>query len=106
VQVREIGDLIDEERATGTTRVRPAVHARREHEMVEDQLPAAFEQIEQRCFAVRPFEHVGLVDLHHRHAPTLGRKRVVLPGERLFFGKQLLSGGLPLTLGDDTRKCH
>src|SRR5262245_10436925 len=47
VQMREIDDLIDEERATGTTRVRPPVHARGEHEVVEDQLPPPFKQIEQ-----------------------------------------------------------
>jgi hypothetical protein len=55
--------------------------------VIDDQLSAAVEQIYQRCFAVRPFEHVGLVNLHHRHPPTFGRERVVLPGERFFFGE-------------------
>src|SRR5262249_24881580 len=56
-------------------------------------------EIERRYCAVRPFKYVGLVDLHHRHPPALGRERVVLPGKRLFFREQLLSSGLPQTLG-------
>jgi hypothetical protein len=55
---------------------RRGVHAQHEG-AVDDQLAAAFEQIEQARLAIRPLEYIGLVDFHPRHAPTLGGQRVV-----------------------------
>src|SRR6202008_23626 len=46
-QMREIPDLVGEERTARTAGLRPAVHARREHEVIQQQLAPAIEQIEQ-----------------------------------------------------------
>jgi hypothetical protein len=47
MQVSEVADVVDNERTTWTTRLRPTVHAGGKHEMVEDELSAAIEQIDQ-----------------------------------------------------------
>src|SRR5437762_12056007 len=49
-----------------------------EHEMINDQLTAPVEKIGQGFLAIRPFEYVILVDLHHREAPSGGAERIAL----------------------------
>jgi hypothetical protein len=56
-----LGHLVGAGRAA-----RASVFPRRiEHEVANDQLPSTLEQVEQAGLAVRSFEHIVLVDLHH-----------------------------------------
>ena len=74
--------------------------------MVDDQLRAALEQVEQRQRAARAFELVGLCDLDHRQLTTLGVEPVALAGEVLLLLQQVAPGGGPLVLRDDLRQAH
>jgi hypothetical protein len=73
------------------------------HVLVDDQLLAALEQVEQRGRPVRSDDGGPGVDLGHRQ-PTPGRRdRVALVGVRLLAYQQLVAGGLPRLLADDGR---
>jgi hypothetical protein len=67
-----------------------------EHEVPDDQLAAAFEQVEQRRVAIGPLEHVLLLDRDHRQHAALGVQRVAAAGQLLLLGQQLHAGGQPL----------
>jgi len=67
-----------------------------EHEMPDDQLTPATEQIEQGRLSLWALEEVFLLDPHHRQPASLGIERVPLPGEFLFLGQECLAGGEPL----------
>src|SRR6266545_5416329 len=60
IGVGEVADLVDEHRAA----VAANVMVRAEHEVVEEQLPAALEEVEQRGLARRPIEDVVLLDVN------------------------------------------
>ena len=76
-----MADLVDEHGAAVAARllVRP------EHEVVEKQLPAALEEVEQGCLAGRAVEHVVAVDPNPRQPATLGGERVACPGGLLLL---------------------
>ena len=80
-----------------------AVHARREHEVVEDQLAPALEHVDQPQLVRRAPEDVVLVDPHPGQAPALGGEGIVLAGEPLLLLAYLLKRLLPVGLGDDVR---
>ena len=63
--------------------------------MVEDELSAAIEQIDQPRLAVRTLEDVALVDLDHGEPTALGRERVSCARMRLLLAEQLVASGLP-----------
>src|SRR5689334_6126255 len=98
----QVTDLVDEHRAA----VAAGVFVRAEHEVVEEQLPARIEEVEQARLPVRPVENVVLVDPDHRQPATLGRERVSCPGGVLFLGKERFPRCLPFLLGDDRGKVH
>src|SRR5207244_10553359 len=75
-------------------------------EVIEEQLPAPLEQVEQAGLAVRAVEGVVLVDPDHRQSATLGGEGVACTGGFLFFGKQRVPGCLPLRRGDDRGTVH
>ena len=75
--------------------------ARREHEVLHQQLAAAVEQVGQRAPAHRRVERVGLVDPHPGQRPALARDLVAEAGQLLFVRKQLLTLGNPLVPGYD-----
>src|SRR5213082_1682159 len=102
MQVRRVRDLVDEHRAS----LAALFLIRAEHEVVEAELPASFEQIEQARLPAGTVEHVRLVDAHDRQAPALGSERVVSTGELLFLRAQLLERGLPLCLRNDSWEIH
>ena len=77
-----------------------------EHEVAEDQLQPALEQVEQARLAVGAGEDVVLLDLDHRHLPALGVERVALPRQLLLLGQQRRARGQPLVSGHDVRKAH
>jgi hypothetical protein len=64
--------------------------------MRDDQLAAAFEQVEQRRGAVGSLEHVLLLDRDHRQHAALHVQRVAAAGQLLLLGQQLLASGQPL----------
>jgi len=72
-----------------------------EHEMINDQLTAPVEKIGQGFLAIRPFEYVILVDLHHREAPSGGAERIALASKFFFSRQQVLSRHEPLSFGHD-----
>ena len=74
-----------------------------EHEVVDDQLTPAIEQIEKRAAAARPVERVVLFDPHHRQLATLGALRVTLAAPLLLLDEQLLSCAQPRVSGHDFR---
>ena len=88
----EVADVVDDHR----TAVAAFVPGRTEHEVVQDQLSASFEQIEQAGLAVRALEDVILLDPDHGQPPALGSERIPRPCRLLFLGEQLVSQNLPL----------
>src|SRR5258708_12569451 len=96
MEVGEVSDVVDEHRAAIAARIRPARHIRREHEVVDDQLAAALEQIEQARFTAQPLEDVALVDPGHWQPSALCRQRASRPGGPLFPNEQPSPPCLPL----------
>src|SRR5919106_4225517 len=106
VQVREMADLVDEHRTPGAARGRPALDVGSEHEVVDDQLAAPVEQIEQARHAVRAFEDVALLKPDHRQRAALGGQRVSRPRGFLLLDQKPVASGLPLRRRYDSRKTH
>src|SRR5205814_179236 len=102
VQVGEVADLVDEHRAAVAARVL----VRPEHEVVDEQLPAPLEEVEQARLAGGTVEDVGLVDPDHWQPAALGRERVSCLGGVLFLGKERLPRCLPFRFRDDLGKVH
>src|SRR5256886_11282550 len=102
MKVGEVADLVDEHR----TAVAAGVLVRAEHEVVEEQLAAPFEEIEQRGLALRPGEAVLLLDLHPRQPPALGGERVPRAGGFLLLDEQCVPRRLPFLRRDDRWKVH
>src|SRR5438067_4147408 len=69
--------------------------------MINDQLTAPVEKIGQGFLAIRPFEYVILVDLHHREAPSGGAERIALASKFFFSRQQVLSRHEPFSFGND-----
>src|SRR5205823_1578244 len=102
VQVGEVADLVDEHRAAVATHIL----IRPEHEVVEKQLPATFEEIEQPSLARGPVEDVVLIDVHPREPATLGGKIVARARGLLLLDEQRVPRRLPLHRGNDWWKIH
>jgi hypothetical protein len=98
VQMREVasGDVIGKRRATRATLVQRLAFLPQPHEVVDDELKATLEQVQQTRFAVRTVEDVVFLDSHHRQPSTLGVQRVSRPGGGFFLGEQLLARNQPL----------
>jgi hypothetical protein len=74
--------------------------------VVEEQLPASLEEIEQRRLALRPVEDVLLLDVHARQPAALGRERVPRAGGFLLLDEKHVPYCLPLRLRDNRWKMH
>src|SRR5271166_2626579 len=81
----------------------PAEDSGLEEGAIHDQLPAAFEQVEQADLTLGSFELVIPVHQHPRHAPALRRQSITGVGEGLLLNEETLPSGLPLLLRDDFR---
>ena len=68
----QVGDLIGAQGAAAAGVLRPAEHPGLEEGAIDDQLPAALEQVEQAYLALGPLELVRLFDGHPRHPPAFG----------------------------------
>src|SRR5436190_12853989 len=102
MQVGEVADLVDEHGAA----VAAGLLVRAEHEVVQEQLPPALEEIGQRGLALRSVEDVALVDVHPRQPPALGGERIPRAGGFLFLDEQRLSRHSPLVRGNDRWQIH
>src|SRR5256886_6797362 len=102
MQVGEVADLVDEHRAP----VAAGVLVRAEHEVIEEQLPAPFEEIEQLGLAFRPDEDVLLLDVRPRKPAALGGERVPRARGFLLLDEQRVPRRLPFLRRDDRWKVH
>jgi hypothetical protein len=97
-----VADIVDDHRAAragiGITRL--------QHVVVDDELAAAVEQVEQAHLAVWTLEGVLLLDPDHRQPPALRCQRIPGPSGLLLFDQQRRVGGLPLGWRHDMRKVH
>src|SRR5690349_7476092 len=75
--------------------------SRRQHEMLDDQLAAAVEQIGQGRLSGRRVERVGLVDLDPRQRAPLGAQAVAQSRHLLFLGEERGAGLEPFVAGYD-----
>jgi hypothetical protein len=64
--------------------------------VVNDQLPAPLERVEQARRSVRAVEAVLLLDQDPRHPAAVGGQRVARACQFFLLHEQLLAGGLPL----------
>src|SRR5438270_9195861 len=102
----QMRDLIRAEGAAAAGVLGPAEHSRLEESAIDDQLPAAFEQVEQANFAVGPVEFVLLLHQRPRHPSTLGGQRITGAGEGLLLREELLPRSLPLLLRQNRGCLH
>ncbi|MNS96815.1 hypothetical protein D3C72_1311310 [compost metagenome] len=72
-----------------------------EHEVIEDELALALEQVGQAVRAAGVQELVGLVHLDPGQGQALARQRVLGMGQRFFAAQQGLARGVPLVAGYD-----
>src|SRR5262245_6285712 len=91
-----VGNLVGHHGAADAGMLRPPGYAGLEKSAVDNQLPAALEQVEQARSAVRPLELVGLLHREPWHPPTLRRQRVTGATTLLLFHEELLARCLPL----------
>jgi hypothetical protein len=76
----------------------PTEHTGLEEGTIDDQLPAAFEQIKQARLALRPLELVLLVHGKPRHAPAFSGQSITRAGEGFLLREELPARGLPFLL--------
>lgn len=72
-----------------------------EHEVVDDQLAAAAEQVGEAQFAVGTLEAVGFVDFYPGQGAAFGAEFVSFTGEGFFVGQVFAAGGEPFFTRDD-----
>ena len=92
----EVRDLVGDHRAAAAGMVGPAEHAGLVEGAVDDQLMAAFEQVEQARLALGSLELIVLLHGQPRHPPALGGQCVTGAGQLLLLHEQLLARGFPL----------
>jgi hypothetical protein len=101
-----VGDLVGHHGAAAAGMLGPAEHAGLEEGAVDDQLTAAFEQVDQARVALRPVERVLLLHGQPRHPSALGGQRVAGAGQGLLLHEQLLARSLPRLRRHDRRCVH
>ena len=94
--MREVRDLIGAERAAAAGVIGPAEHAGLEEGAIDDQLPAALEQIQKARLAVGSDEAIGLLDRHPRRPPPLGGERVMGAHHGFLLDEQALARSVPI----------
>src|SRR6185369_2495004 len=96
--MRQMADLIGAKRAAPAGVVGPAKHPGLEKGAIDDQLPAALEQVEQGNLAPGPVEFVGLLHWYPGHPSPLGGQGITGARECLLLQKQPLPRFLPVLL--------
>ena len=79
----------------------PCSQPGREHEVLHQQLAAAFEQVGERAPALGRVEDVVLLDAHPRQRAALAGDLVAQARQFLFARQQRLALGKPLVPGHD-----
>ncbi|MDT5326770.1 MAG: hypothetical protein QOF25_3922, partial [Mycobacterium sp.] len=79
MQMGQRPDVVGHHRAPGASLIPFGA----EHEVLNDQLAATVEQIDERGGAVLGVERVGRGDLHHRQASARGADRILHPDQLL-----------------------
>src|SRR6202041_1766828 len=102
----QVRNLICTQRAAAAGMLWPAEHPGLEEGAIDDQLPAALEQIEQADLTLGSVELVLLLHCRPGHPPALGGQRITGPGEGLLLYEELLVGSLPLLLRHDRGRVH
>src|SRR5215475_1722737 len=102
----QVGDLICAQSAAAAGVLGPAEHPGLEKGAIDDQLPAALEQVEQANLTLGPVELVLLLHRHPRHPSTLGGQRITRAGKGLLLHEELLVRSLPLLLRHDRGCLH
>src|SRR5712691_9490460 len=97
----QVGDLIGAQGAAVAGVLGPAEYPGLEEGAINDQLPAALEQIEQAYLALGSVELVLLVHSLPRHPPALGGQRVTGAGQGFLLHEELLARSFPLLLRHD-----
>ncbi len=97
-------ELIGDHGAADASGIGPAADGRGEHEVVEDELAAAFEEIEEGCFAVGAVEGVLFFDAGHGEAAAFGGEDVAGVGGGFFFDEEGIARRAPFGFTDDFRK--
>jgi hypothetical protein len=69
--------------------------------MVDDELPAAVEEVFEALLSFRAVEGVGLFDLHHGEAASLGVHSGAVLGDILLMLQKFLSLGEPFVARSD-----
>src|SRR5215467_4628425 len=77
-----------------------------EHEVVDDQLTSALEQIRQRFFSIWAVKDIILVYLHPRQLPSLVTQSIAQFGELLLFRQQRHACRQPLFPRYDFMSSH
>src|SRR5260370_11198611 len=102
----QVGDVMGAQGAHAAGVRGPAEHPGLEEGAIDDQLPAALEQVEQASLALGPLEFVRLLDGHPRHPPAFGGQCVTGAGQGLLLREELLARSLPLLLRHDRGCVH
>src|SRR4030095_2329074 len=102
----QVGDLIGAEGAAAAGVLGPTEHPGLEEGAIDDQLPAALEQVEQTNLTLGPVELVLLLHRHPRHPSTLSGQRITGAGQGLLLHEELLARSLPLLLRHDRGCLH
>src|SRR5437867_12087900 len=102
----QMRDLIGAQGAAAAGVLGPAEHPGLEEGAIDDQLPAALEQVEQANLTPGPVELVLLLHRHPRHPSTLGSQRITGAGQGLLLHEELLARSLPLLLRHDRGCLH
>src|ERR1017187_7184602 len=97
IQQREVTQSVHVACASRTT-LRPR---RVEHEVIDDELPAAVEKALEGLFSFRAIEEIVLFDLHHGKPAPAGIYPVAMLSEILLKNQELLSLGEPFLLQHD-----
>src|SRR2546427_5497016 len=106
VAVREVHerpvDVIREERAA------PAAFLplRREHEVVDDELAPAVEEVGERLLTVRPVEDIARLHADPGEPASLRAQLIAAPRDFLLLLEELLPGDEPLVARHDSRTIH
>jgi hypothetical protein len=74
---------------------------RRQHEMIDDKLFAAIEQVKQSDWAIGSLEGIRLSDLNHGELTALCCERVAGTSGSFLFEKKLLASCEPFCRGND-----
>ena len=97
----QVRDLIGAQRAAAAGMVGPAEDSRFEEGAIDDQLRAAFEEVDQADPAPGAVELVPRLNGHPGHAPAFGGQCVARTGEGFLLDEQVVARSLPLLRRDD-----